>query len=202
MADSCSLKMPDLQALLAEMDALPKAVKTQILKGAVATGASVIRKAAIELAPIFVGEDVMWGGSGDTQEGHPPPGTLKRAIYQTRLVSSCTPTLEVWIVDVHKGARTIMKGSMKGQSTDDRDAYYATWVEYGHYGPTPKGPGPRKVRQATAIAAGTARWIEAKPFMHPAFDQNKQRALQAIGDYINVNLAAATAGLKFIKARS
>ena len=55
------------------------------------------------------------------EDGDPPPGTLKKAIYQVRLREESVGTREVWKVSAKKGK--------KGK--DGIDAYYASWVEYG-----------------------------------------------------------------------
>ena len=185
MTDAIKFELPDLQAFLAELHALPQQVQQRLAKGAVATGASVIRKAAIALAPM------------DT-------GVLKGAIYQTRLVDQCTPTLEAWAVDVyagklqrHRGKKTSKFGPTQGTN---RDAFYAKWIEYGHFTRTPAGPGPRKARREAARKAGTARWVPPQPFMGPAFRDHKDAAVRAMGEYITANLPAATAANRFLKA--
>ena len=160
MADSVSMEVRGLSELTANLRAMPQAMQTRILKGMVATGASVIRKEAIERAPQY---------TGTVQAGHPPPGTLKRAIYQTRLVAQCTPTLEVWLVSVRKGKNQQNAGPNHGDAgpmQTNRDAYYATWIEYG------------TVKMA------------ARPFMRPAFEAKKQEASNAMRDYVAGHLPA------------
>ena len=68
MSDGMSLQVDNLSEWMAELRALPKVVQDRVVKGTVATGASVIRKEYVVRAP-------MW--TGDVAEGHPPPGTLK-----------------------------------------------------------------------------------------------------------------------------
>jgi len=80
MSDSVSLEMPDMAAFLSELNALPRQMKEKVMRGAVATGASVIRKAAISLAPV-------------------DKGNLQRAIYQVRMPEKGSPTSEVFKVD-------------------------------------------------------------------------------------------------------
>jgi hypothetical protein len=193
MADSASMTTPNLQEFLNEIQNFPAAIRKRLLVGAVATGARLVRDDAKALAPLW---------TGPVSEGHPPPGTLKNAIYMARLVHKCTPTSEVWAVDVKTGTRTIKRGKNKGEVTNDKDAYYAVWVELGHYTRTPQGPGSRKSRQAAAIAGGLVRFVPGKPYMRPAFERNKVAALNAMGDYIAKNLPAACAAFKYIKAIS
>ena len=193
MADHATLATPDLMAFLAELKSLPVMVQQRIAKGAAATAASVIRKASIERAPLYIPASVMHGGA-HAPKNHPPPGTLKRAIYQARMVDQCTPTKEVWMVGVRAGNKTTSKG------TALPNAYYAKWVEFGHFTRTPRGPGTRKARRAAARASGAVRWVPPQPFMRPAFDASQAAALKALADYIQARLPAETAANKFLKA--
>ncbi len=188
------LDMPDLAALLAEIQALPEVLRTRVTKGAVATGASVVRKAAIEEAP-------QW--TGPVAEGHPPPGTLKKSIYQTRLVEQCSAALEVWKVDVRRGSRTVTtgpKGARVKVQTNDRDAFYAYFVEYGHYVRTPKMTSKqhRAARAGVDIYTGS-KWIPPNPFMRRAWEGNKDAALKAMADYIVEQLPIATATNRLVR---
>jgi HK97 gp10 family phage protein len=181
MADGVTFSIPDLQAFLRELDEVSEMVRKRILKGAVASGASVVRREAILRAPLY---------TGPISAGHPPPGTLKRSIYQTRLVDKCTRNLEVWKVDVRRGKRTTKKGAALP------DAFYAAWVEYGHYTRRPKSAGRRRRGEVLDPVFFQA----PKPFMRPAFETKKGEALQAIAQYIRDNLGPALAAQKFIKA--
>lgn len=197
MADDFSFEVPDLAAYIRELHALPKAIRDRVAKGAVATGASVIRKEAVQRAPIYTGK---------VQAGHPPPGTLKRAIYQTRLVEFCDATTEVWKVDVRRGSTArSTRGKNKGQRNLGQDAYYAMWVEYGHYTRTPSKKnviGSRSARQKMGIDFGSVRWVPAQPYMRPAFEAKKNAAVQSIQQYLRERLPDATEALKFIKANT
>lgn len=209
MTDTATLSMPNLADFLRELQALPRAIRERAVKGAVATAASVVRKDAIARAPLWLGSDKeLMGMIGQRthkmQAGHPPPGTLKKAIYQTRMVNECTDTLEVWKVDVSKGKdkrnvgkKTSKFGPVQGMN---KDAYYAAWVEYGHFTRTPKGPGKRKARQLAGIAAGTVRWVPPQPFMRPAFETKKTEALNAMAEYLRREIHAATDAMRYIKA--
>ena len=194
MTDRATLATPDLMAFLAELKSLPVTVQKRIVLGAVATAASVIRKASIDRAPLYIPDSVMHGGA-HTQKNHPPPGTLKRAIYQARMVDECTPTKEVWMVGVRSGKKTTKKGNALA------DAYYARWVEFGHFTRMPSGPkATQKARKMAARALGVARYVPPQPFMRPAFEASKAAALQALAAYIHDRLPAETAANKFLKA--
>ena len=181
MSDSAKLELPDMAAFIAELNALPRQMKEKVMRGAVATGASVIRKAAIALAPV------------DT-------GNLQRSIYQVRMPEKGSPNSEVFKVDVRMG-RTFRTGK-GGKKVANVDAYYAEWVEFGHF---MRGPGltakqHKKARIAGVLSSMGAKWVPAKPFMRPAFEINKYAALDAMSQYIDDNLPLATAANKFLKA--
>ena len=185
--------MPDIGALVREMQAFPKVLRERAMKGAVATGASVIRKEAVLRAPIYTGK---------VQEGHPPPGTLKRSIYQTRLPELCSDSEEVWKVDVRRGASAVSRrGKNKGQRMLDKDAFYALWVEYGHYTRTPGTTAKehRRLRSGVDLYTGS-RWVPAKPFMRPAFESSKQRAHDAMAEYLRKRVAEIAVDFRFMKA--
>lgn len=189
MSDGMTFEVPDIAGWLAEFTELPKVVRDRLAKGTVATGASVIRKEYVLRAPIWTGE---------VSKGHPPPGTLKRSIYQTRLVEFCTPTSEVWKVDVRRGATA---RDRKGQRVVSKDAFYAMWVEYGHYVRTPgmTEKQHRAARSGVDLYTGS-KWVPAQPFARPAFEAKKGDAMKAMQDYFTENLPAATASMRYIKA--
>ena len=197
MADYVRAEFTGLQDLLSDLRELPRAIQERVLKGALATGAKVIRDEARRLAPVYTEFNTATGEYKPISDKHPPAGTLKKAIYYTRLVSACTPTTEVWLVSVHKGKkfRAVSRGSGKGRYTENHDAFYASWVEYGHYTRTPgmTSQQHRKARGGVDIYLGS-RWIPPQPFMRPAFDTKKEAAFQAMREYLLDNLpAAATA---------
>lgn len=189
MADGAGVDVSKLLGLAEELKALPRVVSERLLKGATATACSVIRREAVLRAPEW---------TGPVSEGHPPPGTLKRAIYQARLSSKCEANIERWIVSVRRGRNA--KSIKRGGKQVSLDAFYAMWVEYGHYARQPKAAGSRKKRQANQ-RAGNVRWVPAKPFMRPALETKRAEAAQAFADYLRNNLPTATSAMRFLKAR-
>jgi HK97 gp10 family phage protein len=186
MADSFEIDL-NVQDLLLDLQALPQTIQTRVMKGAVATGASVIRKEAIRLAPTY---------TGDVADGHPPPGTLKKAIYQTRLPSQCTPTQEVWKVDVRRGKAA--RNTRRGKGVANLDAFYAKWVEFGHYTRVPHAM--TKTAKAAGRALGVARYVPPHPFMRPAVQAKAGEAFKAMQTYIYQQLPLATAALRIVRA--
>ena len=183
MADGLGFEVPELRQWLAELALLPQFFQQRVMRGAVATAASVMRREAKALAP------------RDT-------GLLQRAIFQMRLTQECTPTLEVWKVDVRSGKVTTRSGKQRP------DAYYARWVEYGHFARVSESGGvggarfSKAERQFLATGAGVvsgAYWVPAKPFMRPAFANTQAAALQAMADYIRENLPLVTGAMRYLQ---
>lgn len=185
MADEITIELEGLDGLLAELRAFPQAVQARVLRGAAATGASVIRKEAILRAPV---------STGPVEAGHPPPGTLKKAIYQVRMLQECTPTREVFKVGVRRGKRA----RSVGKSGANLDAFYASWVEFGHFARVPHEM--TKTAKAAGRMLGVAKWVPAKPFMRPAIQAKGEDALMAMRDYIQQNLSLATTAMRYLRA--
>jgi HK97 gp10 family phage protein len=186
MSDGASIQVAGLDSLLRELVDVEPKVRKRILLGGCAKAAKVLADEARRRAPV---------ATGDVSEGHPPPGTLKRAIYQARMVGKCTPTQEVWFVDVRKGKRAQSMG--RGGATN-LDAYYASWVEFGHYARPPKGV--KKTAEAAARALGVRTWVPPRPFMRPAFEAKKGEAMKALAEYLRQQLPFALAANQFLKA--
>jgi HK97 gp10 family phage protein len=135
-----------LSELKRALSELPNRVATKQLRAAVLSGAVIVRDAAKIIAPI---------STGPVATGHPPPGTLRRAIYMARSNRDRGPGKEV----AHVFVRQAPNGSAgkKGVKKYGKlDAYYWRWVEFG-----------------------TSK-MAAHPFMRPAFEANKERAVEAI----------------------
>jgi HK97 gp10 family phage protein len=185
MTDQCKAEVQGIAGLMAELRQLPQVVQQRLMRGAMGTGARVIKDEAVRFAP-------EWTGS--VSQGHPPPGTLKRAIYTVRLVDKCTATLEAWKVGVRSGKN---KTARRGASVVSLDAYYASWVEYGHFARV--GKGTSKDAKKAAQALGVAAWVPAHPFMRPAFETKKGEAVRAMQAYLDDNLHTVAATMRYLK---
>ena len=183
--DQFSGDVQGFDKLIEELRRLPEQMQSRVMKGALATGANVIKREAVLLAP---------ESTGPVSEGHPPPGTLKRAIYAARLMDQCTTTLEVWKVGVRSGKRAQSVGK-KGANLD---AFYAGWVEHGHYARVSKELG--KDAKKAGRALGVAVWVQAQPFMRPAFETKKGEAVQAMQNYVRERLPQVAALFNYLKA--
>jgi hypothetical protein len=178
-----------LKELQAALFALPPAIGERVLRSSVATGAAVLREEVIRQAPEF---------GGTVQKGHPPAGTLKKAIYQTRLVNKCTPTLEVFLVSARKGKKfqAIAKGAKGAQQIVNMDAFYWTWVEFGHH--VNPGKALTNFRDRMHMYQGTrlmpgASFIMPNPFMRRAYEAKKIEARDAMIAKMRERLSEAIA---------
>ena len=102
MADGAKMTTQGMEEMLNEFRELPKAIRKRLMTGAVASAAKIVRDDSRRLAPQY---------SGQIGKNHPPPGTLKKAIYMARLIQKCTDTQEVWAVDV---VRTLTPVNLHG----------------------------------------------------------------------------------------
>jgi hypothetical protein len=90
-------------------------------------------------------------------------------------------------VGVRKGKKYQKQG--KGGKLS-QDAFYASWVEFGHYYAPPGKHGfatRKKAMNAVSLDGGGvtgARFVMPQPFMRPAFESKKQSAVKAIKDYL------------------
>ena len=147
----------ELQAALKE---LPDRIARNVLRGSVSAGAAVIRKEAAARAPV---------SAGPKRQGQPPPGTLKRSVYQKQIRNLSSLVRQTFIVSVRKGKKYRNQGK-KGNLS--QDAWYARFVEFG-----------------------TAK-MAARPFLRPAFEARKGEAVAAIKDYLARRIPLEVAKLK------
>lgn len=116
---------------------------------------------------------------------HQPPGTLKRAIIVKQIPEKSGPTQQTFFVTVRKGKKLQGQGKKGNKS---QDAYYASWVEFGHWmnttGKALSGGRSRDAKRAAAIAAGHNKFVPAYPFMRPAYEAKKFDAVSAIKAYL------------------
>lgn len=152
--------LKELQAALKE---LPDRIAKNVLRGSVNAGATVIKKEAQQRAPLY---------TGTVQAGHPPPGTLKRAVYQKGIKELSNAVKQTFFVGVRKGKKYQKQGKNGNLS---QDAYYANFIEFG----TVKMP--------------------AHPFMRPAFEAKKLEAVEAIKAYLTKRIPEEVAKLKVHK---
>lgn len=137
-----------LRELQVALKQLPQNIGRNVLRGAVSAGATVVRNEAKQRARVYTGK---------VSAGHPPPGTLKRSIYQKQKRELSSAVQQTFIVGIRKGKKYRNQGKKGNMSMD---AFYASMVEFG-----------------------TSK-MAARPYLRPAFEAKKEQAVSAIKAYL------------------
>lgn len=159
-----------LDEFLKALDQLPKNIAKNVLRGAVNAGATVLRKEVVRQAPEYEGDDE-----------RVDKGLIKRAVYQKQIPEKSNDLVQTFFVGVRRGPKSTVK--VKGQRVTV-DAYYWTWLEFGHFyvPPAPKGTTQKAHREATKTGAN-ALWVAPRSFVRPAFAVAKDDAIKAMVAY-------------------
>lgn len=162
------LKVTGLQELNRALGNLASNVQRQYLRGAVAAGARVFKDAAVRNVPVRSGK-------------------LRRAIYSKWITEASGDSRQTFLVSVRRGKRfqSQTKVNRRGKSvtTKDTDAYYWTWVEFGHVATGPKGGlkgGSRRRAAAREKLKSAGHFVPPRPFLRPAFSSNVNAAIDAV----------------------
>ena len=171
--------------LAAGLRELPKNVGKNMLRSAVASGAAVVRVQAKANA-----------------EAMRVTGTLARSIYQAQIPEASNDEKQTFYVGCRQGKR-YQKVGKRGVS---KDAYYARFVELGHWSRPPgtklgKDGKPRAMRlkqwgKARLEDIGERsrlkqiHWVGPKPFLRPAFDVTKDAQVDAMRAKLAARLAS------------
>ena len=142
------MQVDGLDKLSAALRELPARIGRNVLRGSVAAAAAMVRVEVWNKAPVHEGE---------VSRGHPPPGTLRRAIYQKQIAELSSLQRQVFYVGVRHGKKYQNQGKHGNLS---QDAYYWRFVEFG-----------------------TSKMV-ARPFLRPAFEAKKSQAVDALRDYL------------------
>ena len=186
--------------LAAGLRELPDKVSRTVLSRAVSAGALVVQQEMTKNAEAI----------RDT-------GTLARSIYRKYIRELSNQETKVYFVGPRQGKMYQKMGKKKVS----KDAYYAKWIERGHFTRPPgthainrrgvsgkwlKGDIvanrlPRTLDRTTQlesmVAAGTIKWIPPNAFMRRAFDVKKNAAVDAMGQVLGAGIAkAAELGLR------
>lgn len=161
------IKVTGLQELNRNLARLADDVQRKYLRGAVAAGARLIRDAAIKNVPIR-------------------SGTLRRALYSKWIQEASGNNRQTFLVSVRRGkqfqakTRTSKKGRIT--KTKSSDAYYWTWIEFGHVatGPTRIAGGALRRERSRQKLKSAGRFVPPRPFLRPAFESNKTAAIEAV----------------------
>jgi len=164
MADEIVMRVEGLNELKRRFDALSQDMQRNVARAAVAASGKVIADEVRARAP--VAEKAYWRRRGLKVQG----GTLQRAIAYGRSRIESKFGVEVGRVFIRHGKRAAERGM---------DAFYAAWVEFGHYVIPPKSFGGSLRQRRKVKALGSAKFVPAHPFMRPAFAAARERALEA-----------------------
>jgi HK97 gp10 family phage protein len=168
-----------LDEFLKALDQLPKNIARNVLRGAVNAGATVLRKEAVSQAPEYEGDDE-----------RVDKGLIKRAIYQKQIPEKSNEYQQTFYVGVRRGPKSTVK--VKGNSVVV-DAYYWTWLEFGHFYVPPgivsgKGSEAKNKAHRAAHKGANALWVEPRSFMRPAFAVAKDQAIKAMVSYFEARI--------------
>ena len=175
-----AFKVTGLQELNRNLVRLADDVQRKHLRGAVAAGARLIRDAAVRnFNAIQDLPDI------EDETGRKLPrirtGKLARSIYSKWIQEASGNGRQSFLVSVRRGKRFRAKKRGKGM-TEDKDAYYWTWVEFGHVATGPKKlkGGAWKRQKARKALKAAGRFVAARPFLRPALENNKTAAIEAV----------------------
>lgn len=163
-----------LKELQEALKQLPDRIAKNVLRGAVSAGAAVVRKQVVANAPLW---------TGPVGKGHPKPGTLKKSIYQKQIGELSNNVKQTFFVGARRG---------KGYREKGQDAYYASWVEFGHFFVPPR---PKGVTRKAHRKENRSKFVPAHPFIRPAFESKKVEAVEAIKAYLEKRIPDEVAKL-------
>ena len=162
-----SVKVTGLQELNRNLARLSDDVQLKYLRGAVAAGARLIRDAAIKNVPVR-------------------SGTLRRALYSKWIREASGNNRQTFLVSVRRGkqfqAKTRTSARGRVTKTKSSDAYYWTWIEFGHVatGPTRIAGGALRRERSRQKLKSAGHFVPPRPFLRPAFESNKLAAVEAV----------------------
>lgn len=150
---------------------LPDDVAEHVLRSSAYAGADLLKEEVVARAPS-------------------KSGRLKRAIFTKHLDEHSGRDRQVYRVGVRRGRK---KASDKDDGPADT-AYYAAWVELGHWYIPPKPDGiPWKAHRAKHVGK---KWVNAKSFIRGAFDAKRAEAVRAMKERLKQRLNEILAGKK------
>ena len=177
------IRVEGLEDLKRKFQALPRDVARKAFRRALSAGAKQARDDARNAAPL---------GKGPKRRGGRivPPGTLKRSALVRFDRTQSNDTQAVYLVTFRRG---------KKQQKGNRDAYYASWVEFGHriVPRKPKGSRWKRKRGVTsafslagrrAAATGSVAGVR---YLTNSFAAGRYKYLAIIETQMRANFEAA-----------
>lgn len=160
---------------------LPDKLAKNVMFGAMRAGAVVIQKAAKDACPVSA-EAHFLGKKGTKGRELIQPGTLKKKGIRVRRLKRS------------QGATSVAVAAYVSNRY-----WYANFVEYGHRIGSRWGSGVERAYYSERVLTKRGYWqtkkkvqvvndsrghVPAKPFMRPAWDNNKEQALEAVRAYL------------------
>lgn len=178
MASSVSVKVDGLRDLGERMKGLTEQMNNRIARAATAAGAVVIRNAAQQKVPVDTGALKKGLVVKRLPKGEAAGLTSQHIVtVSTRAMKKYAGNSRASIVELQGPIAPVMSGGKtyrakkllgrKDSYESMGDFFYAAFVEYG-----------------------TSK-MAARPYLRPAFDENKEKAVQAIKDRIEKRLNKA-----------
>jgi HK97 gp10 family phage protein len=170
MASTIHMEVTGLAELSAALKQLPRNIGQNVLRGAVRAGAKVVSDAVVEKAPIYTGDD-----------SRIVPGVIKKSVYMKHIDDLSSEVQQVFFVGIRRGKKEKAKG---------RDAFWWSWVEFGHHvvPRAPKGGAKLSVRRAAVLTGSSivpgSQYVLPHPFFRPAYAASKDKAVVAIREYL------------------
>jgi HK97 gp10 family phage protein len=140
MPEMMSIKVEGLKELEKKMISLGPKISLKALRSSLAAGAKVIKQDAMARVPVKT-------------------GTLRKSLYIKRLTKP-NPYAERYILGARHG---------KKMQKRNLDAYYWSWIEFGH-----------KDRSGKAV--------DPRPFIRPAFESRKIQAMDTIKQVLKTKI--------------
>lgn len=148
-------------------------VRNKVLRKAVLAGAGIIRREAVRIAPVSKGPRRR--GKGRIVA----PGTLRRAIRNVYAREKSNENQVTYLVTVRKGKR---------EQKRDRDAYYASWVEFGHKFVPRRSKGKLLGQSLSARRKSAISNVPPHRYLAPSFESKKLIALSAMNRKMETEL--------------
>lgn len=161
------------------LEELPQNIARNVMRTAVRKGAELLHETCKNLAPTL-----------ETEPGHKPdpranPGLLKNAVYHKLIPElSVGDLVQTYYVGVRRGNKSSQL-KVKGGKVLNLNAYYWTWVEFGHYYVPPRTDlqkqfYSKKRFNAAARATGKAVWIPPRHFMRDAWTLSRDAVYDTV----------------------
>lgn len=162
---SVDLEIKGLEDLERTFLDLSAQLNKQILRVATYAAAAKFRKAAKDNV-----KDYVPGPNNPIGKGHPPPGTLRKSIIVKQIREESGTFQQVYKTTVRKGGRSKYANTRANRRAGKIGQRYDYYVKGDAF-------------YAHMVERGTSR-MTPRPFMRPAFDENKQEATDAFFDRI------------------